>query len=204
MRRPFRAVEAHNRAHYAAFSTLIRSTFDAAAERFGPESIDLLHIDGHHTEEAVRHDLEIWLPKLRPGGILLLHDVTMRGRDFGVWKVWAELEERGRTATFEESPGLGVWEKTPAGSLPPLLEKLFACSAAAYNSRLTNQRHCAIITGSDTPICRRRLPGNGATGRFVLPRSLKKRLFRFSGRVTRVIRRRNLLMRVLDKVTGKT
>ena len=129
----FLAVEAHNRAHYAAFSTLIRSTFDAAAERFGPESIDLLHIDGHHTEDAVRHDLEIWLPKLRPGGILLLHDVTMRGRDFGVWKVWAELQERGRSATFEESPGLGVWEKTPAGSLPPLLEKLFACSAAAYN-----------------------------------------------------------------------
>ena len=122
----FLAVEAHNRTHYAAFSTLIRSTFDAAAERFGPESIDLLHIDGHHTEEAVRHDLEIWLPKLRPGGILLLHDVTMRGRDFGVWKVWAELQERGRSATFEQSPGLGVWEKPPVGPQSFVLEKLFA------------------------------------------------------------------------------
>ena len=68
----FRAVEAHNRAHYAGFSTLIRSTFDAAADRFDPESVDLLHVDGHHTEEAVRHDLETWLPKLRPGGILLM------------------------------------------------------------------------------------------------------------------------------------
>ena len=108
------------------FSTLLRSTFDAAQDRFEPESIDLLHIDGHHTEAAVRHDLETWLPKLRPGGILLMHDVTMRGRDFGVWKVWAELEKRGRSATFEQPPGLGVWEKPPAGSLPPLLEKLFA------------------------------------------------------------------------------
>ena len=122
----FLAVEAHNRAHYTAFSTLLRSTFDAAQDRFEPESIDLLHIDGHHTEAAVRHDLETWLPKLRPGGILLMHDVTMRGRDFGVWKVWAELEKRGRSATFERPPGLGVWEKPPAGSLPSLLEKLFA------------------------------------------------------------------------------
>ncbi len=122
----FLAVEAHNRAHYAEFSTLLRSTFDSAQERFDPDSIDLLHIDGHHTEVAVRHDLETWLPKLRPGGILLMHDVTMRGRDFGVWKVWAELEKRGRSATFEQPPGLGVWEKPPSGPLPPLLEKLFA------------------------------------------------------------------------------
>lgn len=122
----FLAVEAHNRAHYAAFSTLLRSTFDAAQDRFGPESIDLLHIDGHHSETAARHDVESWLPKLRPGGILLMHDVTMRGRDFGVWKVWAELEKRGRSCTFEQPPGLGVWEKPPAGRLPPLLETLLA------------------------------------------------------------------------------
>jgi glycosyltransferase involved in cell wall biosynthesis len=126
----FLAVDAHNRAHYAVFSTLLRFTFDAAAERFEPESIDLMHIDGHHTQEAVRHDLETWLPKLRPGGILLLHDVTMRGRDFGVWKVWTELQEGGRSATFEQSPGLGIWEKPPPRTQPPLLEKLFTPGAA--------------------------------------------------------------------------
>ncbi len=122
----FLAVEAHNRAHYAAFSTLLRSTFDTAQDRFAPESIDLLHIDGHHSETAARNDVETWLPKLRPGGILLMHDVTMRGRDFGVWKVWAELEKRGRSWTFAQPPGLGVWEKPPAGRRPPLLETLLA------------------------------------------------------------------------------
>ena len=122
----FKDVTAHNRSHYAHFSTLIRSTFDEALDRFAQESIDLLHIDGHHTEEAVRHDLEAWLPKLRPGGILLLHDIAMHGRDFGVWKVWAELAARGRSWSFVQPPGLGVWEKPPAGGLPPLLETLFA------------------------------------------------------------------------------
>jgi hypothetical protein len=122
----FNEVENHNRKHYADFSTLIRSTFDEALERFAPGSIDLMHIDGHHTEEAVRHDVESWLPKLRPGGILLMHDVAVRTRGFGVWKVWEELATRGRSWAFAQAPGLGVWEKPPAGQLPPWLETLFA------------------------------------------------------------------------------
>lgn len=122
----FIEVEAHNRAQYSRFSTLVRSSFDDARDRFEPASIDLLHIDGHHTEEAARHDVDSWLPKLRPGGILLMHDVAMRGRAFGVWKVWAELAARGRSWVFAQPPGLGVWEKPPADRLPPLLETLFA------------------------------------------------------------------------------
>ena len=122
----FTEVDRHNQTHYAKFSTLFRSAFDDARDRFDPESIDLLHIDGHHTEAAVRHDLETWLAKLRPGGILLMHDVAMRGRDFGVWKVWAELEKSGRSGTFQQPPGLGVWEKPPPHPQPPLLEKFFA------------------------------------------------------------------------------
>ena len=34
------------------------------------------------------------MPKIRPGGILLLHDVNVRSRDFGVWKIWEELMEK--------------------------------------------------------------------------------------------------------------
>ncbi len=120
----FEDVAQHQRSHYEAFSTLFRSSFDDALSRFEPESIDLLHIDGHHTEDAVRNDVESWLPKLRPGGILLMHDVAMRGRGFGVWKVWEELVSRGRSFTFSTEPGLGVWEKPPAGKQPELLETL--------------------------------------------------------------------------------
>ncbi len=120
----FADVCAHNSKHYASFSILLRCSFDAALEQFAPASIDLLHIDGCHTEESARHDVESWLPKLRPGGILLMHDVAVRVRDFGVWKVWAELRERGRSFAFETSPGLGVWEKPPAQSQPALLEAL--------------------------------------------------------------------------------
>lgn len=121
----FLDVEAHNRSHYSGFSTLLRSDFDTAREGFREGSIDLLHLDGHHTEEAVRHDLESWLPKLRPGGILLLHDISVQARRFGVWKVWVELAKRGRAGAFTDGPGLGLWEKPPAGPLPPLLSTMF-------------------------------------------------------------------------------
>lgn len=122
----FAQVSAHNRANYTPFSTLIRTTFDAAREEFKPESIDLLHLDGLHTEAAVRHDIDSWLPKVRPGGIVLLHDVDVRQRDFGVWKIWDELKQRSRFWTFHDGPGLGVWQKPPVSELPGFLEKLLA------------------------------------------------------------------------------
>jgi len=122
----FAQVSEHNRLHYSAFSTLVRWNFDDALTQFGPESIDILHLDGLHTEAAVRHDIESWLPKLRPNGILLVHDVGVRGKDFGVWIVWDELKTRGRSYTFRDGPGLGVWQKPPGGALSGFLETLFS------------------------------------------------------------------------------
>jgi hypothetical protein len=122
----FAQVAAHNRANYEGFSALIRSRFEEALDFFLGESIDVLHLDGLHTEAAVRYDLEAWLPMLRPGGLLLLHDVDVRTKDFGAWKIWAELQKRGRSWTFHDGPGLGVWQKPPAEELPGFLEQLLA------------------------------------------------------------------------------
>jgi predicted O-methyltransferase YrrM len=38
--------------------------------------IDLLFLDGDHSYEAVRRDFLDWAPKIRPGGILCLHDAV--------------------------------------------------------------------------------------------------------------------------------
>jgi hypothetical protein len=120
----FTQASEHNRANYESFSSLLRSDFDDALSKFESESIDVLHLDGLHTEPAVRHDVDSWLPKLRPGGILLLHDVGVRSKGFGVWKVWDELKERGRSWTFQDGPGLGVWQKPPGRPLPGFLDDL--------------------------------------------------------------------------------
>lgn len=127
----FRQVAAHNGANYDSFSTLMRLAFDDALPTFPDQTLDIVHLDGLHTEAAVRHDVESWLPKLREGGVFLLHDVGVRTRDFGVWKVWEELHDRGRCCEFTDGPGLGVWEK-PGGTQPSeFLEKLFSEPAFA-------------------------------------------------------------------------
>ena len=40
-----------------------------------PLACDLLFIDGDHNYAAVKADLDLWLPSLKPGGILAMHDI---------------------------------------------------------------------------------------------------------------------------------
>ncbi len=107
----FQQVNSHNDENYSEFSHLLRMTFNEATVHFGERSIDLLHIDGLHSYEAVKHDFETWLPKLAPGAIVLFHDTNVHGQDFGVWKFWEEIQSQYRlNFEFKHSNGLGVMQ----------------------------------------------------------------------------------------------
>jgi hypothetical protein len=116
----FRRVSDTNERHYTGFSRLLRMTFDEAALLFQDETIDLLHIDGLHEYAAVRHDFDSWIAKVRPGGIVLLHDIAIRGGGFGVWELWDELSQAYPAFGFTHSCGLGVIRK-PGGTCSSLL-----------------------------------------------------------------------------------
>jgi GT2 family glycosyltransferase/glycosyltransferase involved in cell wall biosynthesis len=109
--------------HYAAFSRLVRSTFQEALAHFEDGSVDLLHIDGYHSYEAVREDFESWLPKVSADGIVLFHDTNVREGRFGVHRFWEEVRRDRPHFNFLHGHGLGVLGT--GRDYPPALRLLF-------------------------------------------------------------------------------
>ena len=106
----FKKVMDFNIEHFDNFSTLMKMTFDEALNEFDDNSVDLLHIDGFHSYEAVSNDFRTWYPKLSKEAIVLFHDTHEIKPGFGVHQFWDELKKEHREQCFEfkHSHGLGV------------------------------------------------------------------------------------------------
>ncbi len=142
----YAALARYHDARYRRFSQLLRTTFDEAAAYFPDQKIDLLHIDGLHTYEAVRHDFETWLPKLSDRAVVLFHDINVRENGFGVWRFWEEVSQRYPHFSFTHSHGLGVLAVGPyvPDSFGTLYEKDAQSSSPAASStlkHLSERRH---------------------------------------------------------------
>lgn len=81
---------------------------------------DLVFVDGDHTYEACKQDVEDWLPMLRVGGVVLLHDSRrlpdMPAAEFhrgwpGPTQVADDLRNDARAELVEEVHSLTVWRK---------------------------------------------------------------------------------------------
>ena len=93
-------------------ANMLRMTFDKAIRVFADKSIDLLHIDGSHTYENVKHDFLSWKDKVKEDGVVFFHDIgkdELLGEVMGSHIFWEEVkQEYAHTIEFPFSFGLGV------------------------------------------------------------------------------------------------
>lgn len=91
---------------------MMRMTFDEAAEHFEDNSIDLLHIDGSHIYEDVKHDFKVWKNKVKKEGVIFFHDIAedvVLGEKMGSYFLWNEIKKDYHFyVEFMFSYGLGI------------------------------------------------------------------------------------------------
>lgn len=136
----FREISDYLAANYADSATLIRKNFNTAVHDFDDGSIDLLHIDGTHTFEAVSNDFNTWLPKLSDRSVVLFHDINVTvekageaARQFGVRQFFDSVRVNYPHFEFSHCWGLGVL--VTGNSVPqPVLELVMLAKDATFIS----------------------------------------------------------------------
>lgn len=85
----------------------IKSDFAEAAKSWSKQ-IDLLHIDGFHSYEAVKSDYDSWIGFCKQDAIILFHDVESFPETVGVF--FEQLE--GFKIIHKGSAGLGIFTRS--------------------------------------------------------------------------------------------
>ena len=86
--------------------TFIKGYFRLVAKQW-KKPIDILHIDGFHTYNAVKNDYDTWSKFVKDDGVILFHDTCVP--DFGIRKFFDEIPLP--KTNFTCSHGLGVVSK---------------------------------------------------------------------------------------------
>jgi cephalosporin hydroxylase len=58
--------------------------------------VDVLFIDGDHSYEGASRDFEMYTPLVRPGGLVLVHDIA--GKEPGVSRMWQDVKAQAAQA----------------------------------------------------------------------------------------------------------
>ena len=114
--------EEHNRVHddvkqkLSAFgdrSVVFRGTSEEFCQTVSAQQLDFAYIDAQHHYEAAKQDINLWYPKIRPGGILAGHDYLDGDFDEGRFGVKSAVDEfvreKGLTLLVSKEPEWPSW-----------------------------------------------------------------------------------------------
>ena len=84
---------------------------DAVKKKLPADGLDLLFIDGDHTYDGVRRDYEMYSPLVKPGGVIVFHDICTHAAELNchVDQFWNELKQDRAHLEFVENPAQGMY-----------------------------------------------------------------------------------------------
>lgn len=86
----------------------IRELSVTASKRFEPSSLDIVYIDANHMTAA--EDIEVWWPKVKPGGWMTGHDYFLKAGEVSVkWDVDAFVEQYWLDLYVTNDPPYPSW-----------------------------------------------------------------------------------------------
>ena len=95
-------------------------TFGLVAKTLGDQMADVLFIDADHTYQGVAADYHGYRPLVRPGGLVVFHDIVPHPHipEVGVRQLWMEISEHWPATEIITDPqepwgGIGILINTP-------------------------------------------------------------------------------------------
>lgn len=89
-------------AKFGGRSELMRMTSAEAAATMADHSLDFVYLDARHDYASVKEDIDLWFPKVKPGGIVSGHDYVTQDKIANtVFGVKAAVDE----FVINEKPG---------------------------------------------------------------------------------------------------
>ena len=89
-----------------SFETVIKGDSTLVHGLFEDGKYDAVFIDGNHSYEYVKKDLENYLPKVKKGGIVALHDVNFEGERYGSPRVLRESGYDWKFISYSKEVGI--------------------------------------------------------------------------------------------------
>jgi predicted O-methyltransferase YrrM len=110
-----RFAKGRQKLHLLRVDSHAQSTLEKTKQLFGGKPIDFLFIDGDHSFEGVKKDWEMYSPLVRPGGMVVFHDIAGNYDDTQVKRLWdsikSDFEHREYVTDSGGCYGIGVMIK---------------------------------------------------------------------------------------------